>query len=325
MDIEDFVGLGLHRSMWDMDFGRTVNGRSNQEIHKALQAPGDEQYRPCPEAQRQDGVAVGSLLTLAGWCESSVYAGTVRDVWIQAPAELAAGAPPPGVIVFQDGGAYLDPQGPVRAATVLDNLNAASAAAPLVGVFVNPGRPAAADDGPRDELAAMRQRSIEYDTCNDRYEQFLTTEILPLVEARIGCRLTDDPRRRLLCGISSGGIAAFNGAWHAPERFGGVLSHCGSFTNIRGGHNYPYLVRMTPRKPIRVVLQSGIHDADILCGSWPLANQAMAAALAFAGYDHRFLFGQGGHSLRHGGQEFAHSLRWLLAPGVPQDDSEGAA
>ena len=46
--------------------------------------------------------------------------------------------------------------------------------------------------------------------------------------------------RRLIGGISSGGICAFNAAWHRPDRFGRVLSHCGSFTAIRGGHHYPY-------------------------------------------------------------------------------------
>ena len=47
-------------------------------------------------------------------------------------------------------------------------------------------------------------------------------------------------------------------------------------------------------------------------GNWPLANQQMAAALSFAGYDLRFEFGTGGHNLRHGGALFADALRWLL-------------
>lgn len=44
---------------------------------------------------------------------------------------------------------------------------------------------------------------------------------------------------------------------------------------------------------------------------WPLANQQMAAALDYAGYDYRFEFGAGGHSLFHGGALFAQTLRWL--------------
>ena len=90
-----------------------------------------------------------------------------------------------------------------------------------------------------------------------------------------------------------------------------MLSHCGSFTNIHGGHNYPYLIRTTPRKPIRVYLTSGKNDAETPAGDWPLANQTMANALTYAGYDYHFEFGEGGHSVRHGGALFADSLRWL--------------
>ena len=114
-----------------------------------------------------------------------------------------------------------------------------------------------------------------------------------------------------VCGISSGGICAFNVAWHHPQSFARVLSHCGSYTNIRGGHNFPYLIRSTERKDIRAYLQSGEQDASIMLGDWPLANQSMARALEYAGYDYHFEFGTGGHSLRHGGALFAESLRWL--------------
>ena len=89
------------------------------------------------------------------------------------------------------------------------------------------------------------------------------------------------------------------------------MSHCGSFVNIMGGHNYPYLVGITPRLPLRVFLQSGENDGRNALGDWPLANQTMARALAFAGYDVRFDYGTGAHNLRHAGAIFADSLRWL--------------
>ena len=53
-------------------------------------------------------------------------------------------------------------------------------------------------------------------------------------------------------------------------------------------------------------------DLDIPIGSWPLANRQMASALDYAGYDYRFVFGEGGHTLRQGGAIFAESLRWLM-------------
>jgi enterochelin esterase family protein len=91
-----------------------------------------------------------------------------------------------------------------------------------------------------------------------------------------------------------------------------VLSHVGSFTNIRGGHVYPALIRKTkPAKPIRVFLQDGANDLDNEHGNWPLANQEMAAALKFARYDYRFEFGTEGHNGKHGGAILPDSLRWL--------------
>jgi enterochelin esterase family protein len=124
-------------------------------------------------------------------------------------------------------------------------------------------------------------------------------------------KLTDNPDQRAICGISSGGICAWTVAWERPDAFRKVLSHVGSFTNIRGGDVYPGMIRKTERKPIRVFLQDGSGDLDNAHGSWPLANQQMAAALKFAGYDYRFVYGEGAHNGKHGGAILPESLRWL--------------
>jgi enterochelin esterase family protein len=92
-----------------------------------------------------------------------------------------------------------------------------------------------------------------------------------------------------------------------------VLSHVGSFTNIRGGHVYPSLIRKTKKqpKPIRVFLQAGAKDLDNEYGNWPLANQEMASALKFAGYDYKLEYGTEGHNGKHGGAILPESLVWL--------------
>ena len=36
----------------------------------------------------------------------------------------------------------------------------------------------------------------------------------------------------------------------------------------------------------------------------PIANQDMAAALAYRDYDYQFVFGEGSHTLKHGGAIF---------------------
>ena len=50
-----------------------------------------------------------------------------------------------------------------------------------------------------------------------------------------------------------------------------------------GGHHYPWLVRNTPRKPIKVFMQDGDGDLNKAAGNWPLANRQMHAALEYAG------------------------------------------
>jgi enterochelin esterase family protein len=176
-----------------------------------------------------------------------------------------------------------------------------------IGIFINPGTVPAAEEGAK----GRSNRSFEYDSLSDQYARFLEKEILPEVAKSYSLR--EDADSRAICGISSGGICAFTVAWQRPDLFRKVLSHVGSFTNIRGGHVYPALIRKTKRepKPIRVFLQDGSGDLDNDYGNWPLANQQMAAALKFAKYDYRFEYGDGGHNGKHGGAILPESLRWL--------------
>jgi enterochelin esterase family protein len=168
-----------------------------------------------------------------------------------------------------------------------------------IGIFINPGEIPPAQPG----QMSRKNRSFEYDTLSDQYARFLLEEILPEVGKEY--KLTTDPEGRAICGISSGGICAFTVAWERPDAFRRVLSHVGSFTNIRGGHVYPALIRKTERKPIKVFLQDGSGDLDNLHGNWPLANQEMAAALKFAKYDYDFVFGDGGHNGKPAALKFA--------------------
>jgi len=96
-----------------------------------------------------------------------------------------------------------------------------------------------------------------------------------------------------------------------PDQFGKVLCCVGSFVNLRGGHVYPAVVRKTERNPIRVYLLGGRNDIDNAFGSWPVANQNMAAALKFAGYDYRFDFGDCFHGSKGMSASLPDALRWL--------------
>jgi enterochelin esterase family protein len=267
---------------------------------------GDADYVPGPDSQRQEGAPQGTV-TEHVW-RSEVFPGTIRRYWVYVPAQYDD-ARPACVMVFQDGHAYVGETGQFRATIVMDNLIHRREMPVTIGIFIDPGHK-------KEELPpqpgwqpAPENRSFEYDTLSDQYARFLLDEILPEVGRTYS--LTDDPDRRGICGISSGGICAFTAAWERPDAFRKVLSHVGSFTNIRGGHVYPALIRKTERKPLRVLLQDGSGDLDNEHGSWPLANQEMAAALRFAGYDYRFEYGTGGHNGIHGGAILPDSLRWL--------------
>ncbi len=288
-----------------------VNGRSNLDIMKSLDHPGDAPYHPCPEAHPAEDVREGTVDKHRDWDASSVYPDTRRDLFVYRPADFDT-AKAARLMVFQDGFGYLSRNGAIRATRVLDTLHARGEIAQTVGVFVNPGLPPGVTPVPGERNAeAMAQRSYEYDSLTPDYGSFLIEEVLPFVGHTHGITFSEQPEDWTICGISSGGICAFTAAWMHPDRFRRVLSHCGSFKAIRGGQNYPYLIRTTERKPLRIFLQSGENDAETLAGDWPLANRTMANALAYAGYDHQFVFGTGGHNLRHGGAIFADSLRWL--------------
>ncbi|MCP4513314.1 MAG: hypothetical protein GY826_43725 [Fuerstiella sp.] len=265
----------------------------------------DAIYTPGRESQRQADVPRGEV-TQHVW-NSTVFEGTTREYYVYVP-EQYDGTQPACVMVFQDGHSYVSEDGSVRAPVVFDNLIHAGDLPVTIGVFINPGHKG--DEQPKNRWRADN-RSFEYDTLSDQYARFVTEELLPHIVVDQNLNLSPNPADRAICGASSGGICAFTAAWTHPEWFGKVLSHIGSFTNIRGGHAYPALIRKTERKPIRVFLQDGENDLDNEHGNWWLANLEMAAALKFMDYDYKFVAGKGRHSQKHGGAVLPDSLRWL--------------
>ncbi len=258
--------------------------------------------------RRLQGVEKGTL-TFFEFDRSKIFADTTRGCWLYVP-QAYTGEEAAALMVFQDGHAYVSEDGQMRVPIVLDNLIARGELPVTISLFINPGH-RGPDEAPHDRWGTRSNRSIEYDTPNADYANFLIDELLPHVVQTYGIKLSQDPERRAISGMSSGGICAWTVAWERPDQFGKVLSHIGSFTNIRGGHVYPALIRKTERKPIRVFLQDGANDLNNAHGSWPIANQQMASALAFAGYDHRFVYGTGAHNGLHGGATLPDSLRWL--------------
>ena len=152
-------------------------------------------------------------------------------------------------------------------------------------------------------------RADEYDVLNDKYVTMLLEEIIP--EVRKKYNLSSDRKMHGIGGISSGAICAFTAAWQRPDYFHKVLSHVGSYTDIRGGHNYPYMIRKNKKKDIKIFLQDGTNDLNIEVGDWWLANLPMESAFKFKNYEFKFEKGSGSHSGKHGGAILPESLIWL--------------
>jgi sugar lactone lactonase YvrE/enterochelin esterase-like enzyme len=256
-----------------------------------------------PDSNVQPGVPQGKV-TQHKWTSNKIFPGTERDYWVYVPAQYD-GSQPACVMVFQDGGGFVKPDGQYRATVVMDNLIHKKEMPVTIGVFIDPGVLPAA--GPN-QLPRFN-RSFEYDTPNDAYVRFLLEEILPEVGKTY--KLTDQATARGIIGASSGGICAFTAAWERPEAFSRVISFVGSFTDLRNGNTYPSLVRKTEPLPIRVFLQDGRNDLDIYSGSWFIANQDLDAALSFAGYEHQFVVGDEGHNGKHGAAVLPDALRYI--------------
>ncbi|QDV75462.1 alpha/beta hydrolase [Botrimarina mediterranea] len=269
-------------------------------------------YEYGPESSRQEGVPQGKVTTHE-WRDSKVFPGTLRRYYVYVPAQYdGSDSRPAALMVFQDGHAYVSEDADFRAPLVFDNLIHEGAMPVTIGLFVDPGHKKDALPEKPGWNPQPENRSFEYDSLSPAYADFLLTELIP--ELRKTYKITDDPEGHAICGLSSGGICAFTAAWERPDAFRKVMSHIGSFTNIRGGHVYPALIRKPPRgedKPLRVFLQDGSNDLDNVHGNWWLGNQQMASSLAFKGYDYKFVTGDGGHDGRHGGAIFPESLRWL--------------
>ena len=265
-----------------------------------------------PDSQRREGVQRGKVVEFT-FRESKVFPGTIRRCAVYVPAQYD-GSKPAALMVFQDGVRhYLTDDQDFRVPIVFDNLIHAKEMPVTIGVFIDPGYKRAELPTSREARATAENRSFEYDTLSRDYSDFVLNEILPHVKKEYNLNITDDPEGRAICGMSSGGICAWTVAWERPDQFRKVVSHVGSFTNIRGGHKYPELIRAAEVKPIRVFLQDGASDNRNRNPerNWVVANHNMAAALEEKDYDYKYVYGEGAHNGNHGGTVFPDTMRWL--------------
>src|SRR5712692_919450 len=256
----------------------------------------DIYYRLAPDAIAQDGVPKGEIrgpFTLP----SQAYPGTQHTYWIYVPAQYDP-ATPASLMIYNDGQAFMHPEGDVRAPVVMDNLIYRREIPVMIGVFINPGRrpdqpePVLSNWGDRDT-----NRPTEYNTLDDKYARVIVDELLPALYKDYN--ISKSPERHGIGGSSSGAIVAFTVAWERPDHFRKVLSNVGSFTNIRGGNAYPDIIRKSEKKPLRVFLVDGRNDNRALRADgsydrdrdWFYQNVRMQQALTDKGHDVNYSWG----------------------------------
>jgi len=292
----------------------------------------DMHYQLGPDSLPRDGVPKGEVrgpFTLP----SEAYPGTQHTYWVYVPAQYDA-AVPASLMVFNDGQAFKNMDGDLRAPNVLDNLIYRHEIPVMIAVFINPGRrPDQPEPTPQNWGDRDTNRPTEYNSLDDRYARVIVDELLPALSKEFN--ISKDPEHRGIGGASSGAIAAFTVAWHRPDAFANVISFIGSYTSIGfapatadrpmtpGGDLYPTLIRKSPIRPIRIYLQDGSNDLDNEHGNWFLANQQMLAALHWANgnadkkgdkgprYDIAFTWDEGAHSDAGGGAILPDVLRWI--------------
>ncbi|HZU28345.1 MAG TPA: alpha/beta hydrolase-fold protein [Bryobacteraceae bacterium] len=276
----------------------------------------DIYYKLAIDAYPQDGVPRGEIrgpFTLP----SQAYPGTQHTYWVYVPAQYDP-ATPASLMIFNDGQAFMAPEGDVRAPVVLDNLIYRREIPVMIGVFINPGR---RPDQPEPTLKNWgdkdTNRPTEYNTLDDKYARVIVDELMPVLNKEFN--ISRDPERHGIGGSSSGAIAAFTVAWERPRDFRKVLSNVGSFTNIRGGDAYPDIIRRSEKKPIRVFLVDGRNDNRSLYADgtydqrrdWFYQNVRMQQALTEKGYDVNYCWGIQLHGQKMLATVFPEMMRWL--------------
>jgi enterochelin esterase-like enzyme len=286
----------------------------------------DSQYRLGPDSQAQEGVPKGAIrgpYTLP----SQVYPGTQHTYWVYVPAQYDP-AVPAALMVYQDGQAFKDEKGDMRAQNVMDNLIYRREIPVMIGVFINPGRrPDQPEPTPRDWGDRNTNRPTEYNSLDDKYARVVTDELMPALAKEYN--ISKDPEMHGIGGSSSGAIAAFTVAWERPDHFRKVLSNVGSFVNLRGGHVYPEKVLATEKKPIRVFLCDGRNDNRGLRKDrydenrdWFFQNVRLMKALTQKGYDVSFTWGMNNHGQKFGGAILPEMMRWLWRDGPVSTDAK---
>lgn len=276
----------------------------------------DAFYKLGPDSIAQEGVPKGEIRG-PYVLPSKVYEGTQHTYWVYVPAQYDP-AVAASLMIYNDGHAFMAPDGDMRAQNVMDNLIFRRELPVMIGVFINPGRrPDQPEPDEKEWGDNTTNRRVEYNSLDDKYARVIVDELLPVLKKEYN--ISNDPERRGIGGSSSGAIAAFTVAWERPNEFRKVLSNVGSFVDLRGGNAYPDIIRKSEKKPLRVFLCDGRNDLRGVRDNkpynqavdWFYQNVQMMQALTAKGYDLNYAWGMNKHGQKMGGAILPDMMRWL--------------
>jgi enterochelin esterase-like enzyme len=227
-----------------------------------------------------------------------------REIFIYTPAGYKTGGSPYGVLVLFDGETY---RNDVPAPTILDNLIAARKIGPLVAVLIG------------NVSSEARQRELN---CNPKFVEFLRKELMPWVSEHY--HVTHDPRRIVIGGLSSGGLAAAYVALEYPQMFGKVLVQSGAFwwspKHDEGEEpNWLALQYVTaPRANQKFFIEAGTFENDVSGTGGQILEESrhLRDVLLAKGYEVHYREFVGGHDRLTWRGSLADGLLALL--GEPQ-------
>lgn len=224
---------------------------------------------PQPWSAPREGVPRGRLHVER---LSSAALDGERAVWVHEPALREPPASGLGLLVLLDGD---DWAGRLGAATILDNLHADGAVAPLLTVM-----PAAPPTLPR-----WRELG-----CHAPFLAFLREELVPWARAR--WRLASGPGRVVVAGQSLGGLTALWAAQQAPATFGAALSLSASLWWPLDGREQGLVERLAaaPPRHVRLHLEVGSEEWILLA-----PHRRLRDALGAAGLPPSYVEYAGGH------------------------------
>lgn len=168
-------------------------------------------------------------------------------IWVYTPPGYRRDGESYGFLVTTDGELYSQV---LYTPVILDNLLSAGELPPLIAIMVGGA------------YSKTRPRNLG---CYPPFVSFLVQELIPW--ARQNFKLTLDPEKTAIVGLSRGGLMVPYIALRHPEVFGNVIAQSGYFDWKPEGDTEPgWLPRQyaeSPRLPLKFHLDAGLYETEV--------------------------------------------------------------